>query len=123
MDRTHLQLEPPYREVFEGLLSFSSLADAEETLRRLEILCQQYLSASDKKGMEYCRRTAFLGRRRAELISRNKRVNLHKRLQKQEIATWFKIWLETPDLFWDWLSLRKNTPEFQELLKCESVRE
>ncbi|MDM7997578.1 MAG: hypothetical protein QUT30_18045 [Acidobacteriota bacterium] len=70
--------------------------------------------------MEYCRRIAALGRQRAELISRNHRVRREKRLQKQEIAAWFKVWLETPDIFADWLALRKNTEEFQKLLKLES---
>jgi hypothetical protein len=42
---------------------------------------------------------------------------LQKRLQKQEIAHWFRIWLETPALFEDWLSLRKGTEEFRKLLE------
>ncbi len=118
---THeFKLDPPYREAFEGILQFSTFAEAEETILRLENLCQQYRSASDKKGMEYCRQIAALGRRRAALISRNPRVRREKRLQKQEIAEWFKIWLETPDIFGDWLALRKNTEEFQKLLKFQS---
>jgi hypothetical protein len=122
MARIDIQIDPPYREVFTGLLSFSSFEEAERTIRRLENLCQKYLSVSDKKGVEYCRQLASLGRRRAELIGRNKRVSLHKRLQKLEIATWFKIWLETPAIFDDWLAMRKNTVEFRELLKFEGVR-
>ncbi len=123
MSTRDLKLDPPYRDVLEGLLAFSSFAEAEETILRLENLCHQYRSASDKKGMEYCRRIATLGRRRAELISRNRRVRREKRLQKQEIASWFKVWLETPGIFADWLALRKNTEEFQNLLQYETGRE
>jgi hypothetical protein len=112
-----LELEPPYREALAGILAFSTFPETEETIRRLEKLRREYRSASDKKGVEYCRRIAFLGRRRAELIGRNKRVSPQKRLQKQEMANWFRIWLETPDLFEDWLSLRKNTEEFKKLLQ------
>ncbi len=46
---------------------------------------------------------------------------MQKRLQKQEIATWFKIWLETPTIFDDWLAMRKNTEEFIALLESEST--
>ena len=113
-------IEPPYREVFEGILSFSSFAAAEETLRRLEGLRQKYQSAHDGKGVEYCRQIARLGRARSEFIGRSKRVGLHKRLQKREIATWFKIWLETPAIFDDWLVLRKKTEEFK-LLQSECL--
>jgi hypothetical protein len=35
-----------------------------------------------------------------------------KREEKLEIANWFRIWLETPDAFFDWLDVRKQSPEF-----------
>ncbi len=63
----------------------------------------------------------MLGRQRAEFISRNPIICLRKRLHKKEIAEWFKIWLETPALFDDWLAMRKNTPAFKELLESESL--
>jgi hypothetical protein len=119
MSRFEVEIAAPYRQAFEDLLSFSTFAAAEETLKRLENLRRKYQSASDKKGVEYCRQVALLGRRRAELIGRNRRVCLEKRLQKQEIATWFRIWLETPAVFENWLAMRKNTKEFIELLQSE----
>jgi hypothetical protein len=119
MPRDAPEIELPYREALTGVLVFSTLAEAEDTLRKLENLCRKYRSASDKKGVDYCRRIAFLGRRRAEIISRNKKVSLRKRIEKQEIANWFRIWLETPALFEDWLSMRKGTEEFKKLLELE----
>jgi hypothetical protein len=116
-----LKIDPPYCEVLEDLLAFSSFAEAEQTINRLDFLCRNYQSASDKKGVEYCRQIATLGRRRAELISRNQRVNPQKRLQKREIAQWFKIWLEAPSIFEDWLSMRKSTEEFKRLLESETI--
>ena len=113
-------MEKPYGDDLKGILGFSDFAEAEKTIRHLEKLCRKYVEASDKKGVEYCKRTALLGRRRSELISRNKRVSLQKRLEKQEIAEWFRIWLETPDLFEDWLAMRKQTEEFKKLLSRSS---
>lgn len=113
-------MESPYREVLEGVLAFSTFTQTERTIRTLENLCRQYRLASDKKGVEYCRQVALLGRRRAELISRNPKVSLAKRLRHSESAAWFRIWLETPDLFDDWLRMRKETTEFRELLEMES---
>ncbi len=122
MARFAFETEEAYRDDFADILSFSTFEEAEKTLRRIQILRQKYQSLSDKKGMEYCRQIASLGRVRAELISRNKRVSLPKRLQKQEIAAWFKIWLETPAIFDDWLAMRKNTEEFRKLLESESIQ-
>jgi hypothetical protein len=117
-----LQIDQPYREVLSGILAFSTFDEAEQTLKRLEKICRNYQEASDKKGVAYCRQIAALGRRRAELISLNKKVALQKQLQKKEIATWFKVWLETPAIFEDWLSLRKSTEEFRILLNSERFR-
>jgi hypothetical protein len=115
-----LQFDAPYDALLEGILSFKTLAEAERTLEHLEDLRQRFCAESDKKGVEYCRQIGVLGRRRAELIARNRRVTPSKRLVKQEVALWFRIWLETPELFADWLSLRKRTQEFQRLRELES---
>ena len=116
-----VKIDPPYCDVLNNILAFSNFAEAEKTIQRLDYLCRNYQLASDKKGVDYCRRIAALGRQRAELISRNARVNLQKRLQKKEIAQWFGIWLETPSIFEDWLSMRKSTEEFQKLLALETI--
>jgi hypothetical protein len=116
MTRVEMNMDKPYCDDLKGVLAFSNLTETEGTIRSLEKLCRKYVEASDKKGVEYCRKVALLGRRRAEYISRNKRVTLQKRLEKKEIAEWFRIWLETPGLFEDWLAMRKKTAEFKKLL-------
>ncbi len=107
-----IAIDPPYDQVLDGILSFRTFADAERTLRRLEELRQMYFAQGDDKGCEYCRQVALAGRRRAEAISRDRRVQDSKRLQKKEIAFWFQVWLESPDIFGDWLALRKRASSF-----------
>ena len=48
------------------------------------------------------------------MIARNQKVDAKKREEKEEIAHWFAIWLETPEAFFDWLEVRKQSPEFRE---------
>lgn len=115
-----VEMESPYREALAGILLFSTLSEAEATIKRLESLRQKYQSAGDNRGVECCRKIALLGRHRAQLISRNRKVRLEKRRQKREIAAWFGIWLETPEIFENWLVLRKKTEEFQEIIKNEN---
>jgi hypothetical protein len=117
--RRSMEIEQPYLDALSDILAFSTFDEAERTIKTLEKLCRNYQAASDKKGVEYCRQIAVLGRGRAELISRNKRVSLQKRLQKKEIATWFSIWLETPTIFNDWISLRKSTEDFRRIACSE----
>jgi hypothetical protein len=103
-----IRFDPPYDQIFQGILAFATLAETENALLKLEELRQRFLAASDKKGVGYCHTLARMGRERATMIARNPRVKPEKRLQKQESALWFQIWLETPDLFADWLELRKQ---------------
>jgi len=115
-----IHFAPPYEELFKGVLSFRTLAETEACIARLEDLRQRFLKAGDKKGREYCRRVAALGAQRAGLIARNRRVGTDKRLVKQEAALWFRIWLETPDLFADWLALRVRRQEVRSMLDREA---
>ena len=108
-----IEFPAPYGQHLEGILSFRDFASAERTLRQLENLRQRFKAASDKKGVECCRRIALLGRRRSELVSRNKRVGPRNRAQKREISLWFQLWLENPEIFWDWLELRKQAADFK----------
>jgi hypothetical protein len=112
---------PPYDRAFAGILRFKTFTECEKTLAQLENLRQGYLSGGDSQGFAYCRETALLGRRRAEAISRNEKVIPRIREQKKEMAKWFGVWLENPNIFQDWLHLRKGSQEFRELQKVESV--
>ena len=47
------------------------------------------------------------------MIARNHKVDPMKRAEKQEIARWFAIWLDTPAAFFDWLGVRKQSSEFR----------
>ncbi len=115
-----MEFPPPYDKTFRGILSFARLQDAESCLRQLSGLRLGFLAAGDRSGLEYCREIARRGRKRAELISRNKRVAAPIRRQKEEIAFWFRTWLEHPDMFEDWLAMRKRAPSFREILQSES---
>jgi hypothetical protein len=115
------EIPPPYRHDLEGVLCFADFPGAENTIRRLDRLFRTYMSAGDRQGVYFCRQVALTGRRRAEAISRNQRVAMEKRLQKREIAAWFRVWLETPDLFDHWLELRKRAPEFRQMFAKDGI--
>jgi hypothetical protein len=107
------EAEEEYEEEFEDLLHFKTLEDAEVSLTRLDELMLKFRAHGEKAAVERVFDVARLGKRRAEMIARNRKVDAHKRAEKEEIANWFRIWLETPDTFFDWLDLRKQSPEFQ----------
>ena len=108
------EAEERFEEEFEDILHFKTLKDAEVSLTRLDELLRRFKAHGEAAAMERVLEIARLGKRRAEMISHNRKVEAPKREEKKEIAEWFRIWLETPDAFFDWLEVRKASPEFSE---------
>jgi hypothetical protein len=108
-----------YEEEFRDLLRFSTLEEAEMCLIRLDELWRKFVVEGEAAAAERVLEVARRGRRRAEMIARNAKVEPHKRAEKAEIAHWFQLWLETPDAFFDWLELRRQSPEFREWFGSE----
>ena len=107
------EAEERFEEEFEDILHFKTLQDAEVSLTHLDELLRRFRTHGEKAAVERVLEVARLGKRRAEMISRNRKVEAHKREEKREIAEWFRIWLETPDAFFDWLEIRKASPDFR----------
>lgn len=108
------EAEERFEEEFEDILHFKTLQDAEVSLTRLDELARRFRAHGEKAAVERVLEIARLGKRRAEMISHNRKVESQKREEKKEIAEWFRIWLETPDAFFDWLDVRKTSSEFRE---------
>ena len=108
------EAEERFEEEFEDILHFKTLQDAEVSLTRLDELLRRFQTHGEKAAVERVLEIARLGKRRAEMIAHNRKVEGPKREEKKEIAEWFRIWLETPDAFFDWLQVRKAAPEFHE---------
>ena len=78
---------------------FHDFDAAEASLRDLQ---QEYVAArevSDQARVQDCRRAVLL---------RRPGLSAEKRAEKEEIASWFRVWLETPALFSDWIVLRRQ---------------
>ncbi len=104
-------LREPYSTALSGVLRYDTLDNAELTLRRLQDKLAEYRSREDRLGVASVRSVALLGKRRAGAASRRAR-NPSARLVKAEIAEWFTLWLYDPDSFFEWLALRKRSPEY-----------
>lgn len=109
-----------YAARLEGALQFHDLAAAEDALVKLDAAYRDYESVSDHAGARLVQKLALRGKQRAESLASNSRVSAQKRAEKREIANWFRIWLESPGLFFGWLEVRKQTEEFRALFPSQS---
>jgi hypothetical protein len=75
-------------------------------------MLRKFRAEGDRPAAERVLEIGRLGRRRAEMIARNQKVDPQKRADKEEVLQWFRIWLETPETFFDWLEVRKQSPDF-----------
>jgi hypothetical protein len=119
----HVDPEGQYEEEFQDLLHFATLAEAEVCLVRLDELLRKFETEGARAGEARVLEIARLGRRRAEMIARNHKVDEAKRKEKEEVARWFSVWLEQPDAFFDWLEIRKQSPEFRALFPRQAEAE
>jgi hypothetical protein len=110
---TKADTQGKYEEEFQDLLHFATLEDAEMCIVRLDELYRKFKEEEELAAVERVFEVARMGRRRAEMIARNHKVDPEKRAEKEEIMQWFKVWLDTPDAFFDWLEVRKASPDFQ----------
>jgi hypothetical protein len=50
-----------------------------------------------------------------DAMASSERTARDRRLLAREVAQWLTVWLQNPQIFADWLALRRSTSEFQEL--------
>jgi hypothetical protein len=89
------------------------LRKAESLIKKLERLRQRAEGADDQSAAKQARSLAISGRQTAELLAKGRELNELQRTEQTEVAEWFKVWIQTPMLFADWLELRRRSPEFR----------
>jgi hypothetical protein len=100
----------------EGLVSGKplSLKQAGAGIKRFEIRRQRFEKTSDQPALRRLRSMAIEARQAAELAARDPSVDQRLGREQAEVAQWFAVWLQTPNLFEDWLELRRRSPQFRD---------
>lgn len=102
----------PYEAVFRNVLKFSTFEEVAASLKKLDNLRREFARRKDREGIRRVRETVLKGKRRARMIAGNSSVNERKRQEKAEMAEWFTVWLNQPEIFEEWLQLRRRSPDF-----------
>src|SRR6266478_3296873 len=83
------EAEEQYEEEFEDLLHFKTLVDAEVSIMRLDELMRKFRAHGEHAAVDRVLNVARLGKRRAEMIAHNHKVEPQKRAEKEENAGCF----------------------------------
>jgi len=96
-------------------LNFSGLAEASASIKKLETLRRKFKQNSEQQQLGRLSEMTLKFKQDALGWARSKTVERQKRLEAKEIAQWLTVWLQSPDIFEDWLTLRQRSPEFIQL--------
>jgi hypothetical protein len=77
-------------------------------------------SNADTKGLTELREAVTGVRKDSLLRARSKIIDAAQREEAKEVSQWLTIWLQAPELFSDWLDLRRRSPEFRKKFKPEA---
>jgi hypothetical protein len=105
--------------------AFESVVRIEE--RRLQLQTERGTGekgkgkSTDNKaaGSRELRHIVTAAREELLLRARSKILAESQRQQAMEISEWLRVWLQAPELFSDWLDLRRRSPEFRKRFKTE----
>jgi hypothetical protein len=89
------------------------LEQAESLIRRLETLRKTSETSGDQITLKQVRNLVINARRFAESLAKDRTLDATARAEQAELAEWLKVWIHTPNLFGDWLELRRRAPDFR----------
>jgi hypothetical protein len=96
-------------------LDFSGLSQAHQSITKLDSLRRKFEQDSEPEQMHHLRSMVVKLKQHELGIARSRIIDRQQRLEAKEIAQWLTVWLQSPDLFEEWLSLRRRSPEFIQL--------
>lgn len=97
-------------------LNFSGLAESSVSIKKLDTLRRKFEQNSEQAQLKRLREMTLGFKQEALWMGHAKNVERQKRMEAREIAQWLTVWLQSPDIFEDWLSLRQRSPEFIQLI-------
>lgn len=100
--------EKPYTAEFRNIMKLGTMKSALSSIRRAENLRKKFAADKDKPGLRQLREHTIAAKN-----------ELKKTPEQTEVAQWLTIWLQTPEAFESWISLRKRSREFRETFDDE----
>jgi hypothetical protein len=104
---------------FQEELDFDSLAGAFQSMVKLEERRLELLTNDDTRGLTQLRDIVTSAQTDSLLRARSKIMDRVQRDEAKEVSQWLTIWLQAPELFSDWLDLRRRAPEYRKKFKTE----
>jgi hypothetical protein len=106
--------DQPHEAELRNLIKTGDLNSIERSIRRAENLRKKFVTDNDKDGLRQLREEVIDVKSRLQRESRDKKLQWPVRQTYAEMAEWLTLWLQSPELFENWVKLRRNSAEFKE---------
>jgi hypothetical protein len=106
--------DTPLEVFLDSLFVNQNLGTTLTSLRQLEA-ARTGIGADDKSVVKKLRDCAIKAKDYAQKLSFDEKQVAQMRLEADESAEWIKLWLDSPPVFENWISLRLNSEEFKRL--------
>ena len=100
--------------MFRNILKFETFEQAIATIRNLENIRNRFLEDEDARGLRILREVALQGKKDILAIANKPKTTSDIQAKNVEIASWLTIWLQTPDVFENWIKLRMRSSDFKQ---------
>jgi hypothetical protein len=102
----------PYDAVFLNILDTSNLRTTLNSIRNMENLRRKLETGNDREGLRLLREKAIAEKDSKPVVAAKRNTDLNKMLEAREIAEWLTLWLQSPEMFENWLTLRRRSSDF-----------
>ena len=105
--------DQPHEAEFRNLLILTDLESAARSQRRVENLRKKFVASGDKEGLRLLREEVIAAKSESQKFARRKTSPSNERAIKVEIVQWLTVWLQTPDIFEQWVQMRKRSDDYK----------
>ena len=104
--------ETPYDAALRNIIDPSDLKPALKSIRDLENLRLKFVRCGDQEGLRRLREKALDGKKRILADAEKNNTGKNLAAKSLEIAEWLTIWLQSPEIFENWIKLRVGSSDF-----------
>lgn len=94
-------------------LAADTLAEANQLIEKLQVVSREF--QDDPAMFERLRQSVQQMKAELNLIASSEKTPQNRRELAREVAQWLTVWLQNPQIFPEWLALRRATAEYREL--------
>jgi hypothetical protein len=105
--------DQPHEAEFRNLIRTDDLDAAARSIKQIDNLRSRFLAVGDKDGLRLLREEVLEAKAALQKASRDKQHDVQTRRTSAEIAEWLTIWLQAPELYENWVKLRRGSADFK----------